>query len=128
VKVMPSYLGDMNNYFLVDVQKKKTHWLFWNLIDIYIILDEQVNLMIFWLNFQKKKEERKKVERILWIFYFFHLSNQIIVLINFQVHPSIGLNSRLVSLYFVGYHFVINDVIILLCNIMRQQFIKNSFV
>jgi len=56
-------------------KKKKTHRVFWNLIDIYIyiyiILDEQVNLIIFWLNFQKKKkEERKKVERILWISFF----------------------------------------------------------
>jgi hypothetical protein len=43
-----------------------------------IILDERINLMILWANFQKKKESKKEFIDIL-----FHLSNWIIILNQF---------------------------------------------
>lgn len=56
--------------YLVDEKKKKqSHRLFLNLIEyIYIYMIEQVNLNIFWLNFQK---ERKKESRKNFIDIFF---------------------------------------------------------
>jgi hypothetical protein len=50
-------------------KKKQSHRLFLNLIEyIYIYMIEQVNLNIFWLNFQK---ERKKESRKNFIDIFF---------------------------------------------------------
>jgi len=62
--------------------------------------------------FSKTKEERKKVRKNLLIFYFICLI-ELLYYINFKVHSSIKLKSRLVS----EFNEWMNEWIILLCNI-----------
>jgi hypothetical protein len=61
-----------------------------------------------------KFSKRKKESRKNFIDILFHLSNQIFILTQFS---GTSPYSKLVFLYFVGYHFVMNEFIILLCNI-----------